>query len=105
MEEKKSSEAVKAIVTVNIHAARDLLHSGHIYLDVRMLEEFNIGHVENALNVPYYASVTPEGLSLLRDPNLVLHEFSGKGFKHVMNVAGGYSAWVDNGFDVEEGLA
>ncbi|RDX98192.1 Protein HIGH ARSENIC CONTENT 1, mitochondrial, partial [Mucuna pruriens] len=42
------------VVTIGVHAAKDLLNSsGHRYLDVRSVEEFNKSHVENALNVPY----------------------------------------------------
>jgi 3-mercaptopyruvate sulfurtransferase SseA len=33
----------------------------HQYLDVRMWEDFDKGHVAGARNVPYYLSVTPHG--------------------------------------------
>ncbi|XP_042458164.1 thiosulfate sulfurtransferase 18-like isoform X2 [Zingiber officinale] len=48
------------IVTVDGVEARNLVASGHHrYLDVRMEEDFfEKGHLEGALNVPYY-SVTP----------------------------------------------
>ncbi|XP_042458162.1 thiosulfate sulfurtransferase 18-like isoform X1 [Zingiber officinale] len=52
------------IVTVDGVEARNLVASGHHrYLDVRMEEDFfEKGHLEGALNVPYY-SVTPRGRS------------------------------------------
>ncbi|KAM4099239.1 hypothetical protein ACJW30_07G142200 [Castanea mollissima] len=40
-------------MTVDVHTAKDLLGSGHHYLDVRSVEEFNKSHIDNALNVPY----------------------------------------------------
>ncbi|KAF6175581.1 hypothetical protein GIB67_038085 [Kingdonia uniflora] len=50
------------VVTVDVHRAKDLLRSGHRYIDVRAVEDFNIGHVdvENPLNIPYLFN-TPQG--------------------------------------------
>ncbi|OVA19627.1 Rhodanese-like domain [Macleaya cordata] len=109
------------IVTVDVHAAKDLLHSsGFRYLDVRTNEEFNKSHVENAVNVPYMF-ITPEGkvknpefldqISSLcsKDDQLVVGCNSGgrslracadlleAGYVNIRNMGGGYSAWVDNG--------
>ncbi|KAK9287328.1 hypothetical protein L1049_015743 [Liquidambar formosana] len=109
------------VVTVDVHTAKDLLTSGHRYLDVRTIEEFNKSHVEDALNAPYMF-ITQEGR--VKNPeflaqvssiceekdHLVVGCNSGgrslracvdllnAGFKHVTNMEGGYSAWVDNCF-------
>ncbi|XP_064989215.1 protein HIGH ARSENIC CONTENT 1, mitochondrial-like isoform X1 [Musa acuminata AAA Group] len=48
------------IVTVDGHEARGLVASGNRYLDVRLEEDFEKGHAEGALNIPYYSSVTPQ---------------------------------------------
>ncbi|XP_068640612.1 thiosulfate sulfurtransferase 18-like isoform X2 [Aristolochia californica] len=112
------------VVSVDVHAAKDLLQSGHRYLDVRTVEEFNRGHVENSLNVPFML-FTPEGrvknpqfldqVSSLcsKDDNLVVGCQSGARsllasadllvaeFNNVRNVGGGYAAWVENGFTVQ----
>ncbi|CAL9780650.1 unnamed protein product, partial [Musa acuminata subsp. burmannicoides] len=48
------------IVTVDGHEALGLVASGNRYLDVRLEEDFEKGHVEGALNIPYYSSVTPQ---------------------------------------------
>ncbi|XP_049357693.1 thiosulfate sulfurtransferase 18-like isoform X2 [Solanum verrucosum] len=48
------------VVTVDVHAARQLIQSGHRYLDVRTEEEFKKGHVDNSLNIPYMFN-TPRG--------------------------------------------
>ncbi|KAG6748482.1 hypothetical protein POTOM_048405 [Populus tomentosa] len=91
------------VITVDVHAAKGLIASGHRYLDVRTAEEFNKSHVDNALNVPFMFKTdegrvkNPEFLSKVasicnKDDYLVV------GFEHVTNMEGGYSAWVDSGF-------
>ncbi|KAG6749884.1 hypothetical protein POTOM_046956 [Populus tomentosa] len=109
------------VVTVDVHAAKGLIASGHRYLDVRTAEEFNKSHVDNALNVPFMFKTdegrvkNPEFLSKVasicnKDDYLVVGCNSGgrslracvdlldAGFEHVTNMEGGYSAWVDSGF-------
>ncbi|KAF0887939.1 hypothetical protein E2562_005646 [Oryza meyeriana var. granulata] len=55
------SEAER-VRSVDAEEACALLSSGrHKYLDVRMWEDFEKGHVAGARNVPYYLSVTPSG--------------------------------------------
>eukprot|EP00257_Ricinus_communis_P021636 XP_015581169.1 thiosulfate sulfurtransferase 18 isoform X2 [Ricinus communis] len=56
----KSSGA--EVVTVDVKAAKGLLESDYVYLDVRTVEEFKKGHVhaEKILNIPYMFN-TPEG--------------------------------------------
>ncbi|XP_019261057.1 PREDICTED: thiosulfate sulfurtransferase 18-like isoform X3 [Nicotiana attenuata] len=56
------------VVTVDVHAARHFLRSGHRYLDVRTEEEFKKGHVENSLNIPYMFN-TPQGR--VKNPNFL----------------------------------
>ncbi|AES64041.1 putative Rhodanese-like domain-containing protein [Medicago truncatula] len=110
------------VVTLDVHAAKDLLHSsGYNYLDVRSVEEFNKSHVENAINVPYMFK-TEEGR--VKNPDFVNQvaaicksedhlivacnsggrsiracvDLHNSGFQHIVNMGGGYSAWVDAGF-------
>ncbi|XP_022985695.1 protein HIGH ARSENIC CONTENT 1, mitochondrial [Cucurbita maxima] len=118
MESEKRPEDV---VTVDVQVAKDLLQKGQLYLDVRTVEEYNKGHVENALNVPYMF-LTPEGrvknpdflaqvTSILKKEDHVVvacnsggrgHraciDLRNAGYEHVKNMGGGYSAWVDSGF-------
>ncbi|XP_057784266.1 thiosulfate sulfurtransferase 18 isoform X2 [Salvia miltiorrhiza] len=113
------------VITVDINAAKDLLTHGHRYLDVRTEEEFKKGHLENALNIPYMFS-TPEGrvknpkfleqvMAICgKEDNLVVGCQSGvrsvyatrdlldAEFKRVLNMGGGYIAWVGNGFAVKK---
>ncbi|XP_020084634.1 rhodanese-like domain-containing protein 19, mitochondrial isoform X1 [Ananas comosus] len=113
------------VETVDVGAAKSLVGSGHLYLDVRTIEEFNKGHPENALNVPYMF-FTPQGRETnpqfleqvssicSKDDFIVVGCQSGvrshhacvdllnAGFKNVKNMGGGYGAWVDNGFAVKK---
>ncbi len=38
--------------TTNPAGARELLEQGHVYVDVRTVEEFEQGHVPGAFNIP-----------------------------------------------------
>ncbi|OIT38740.1 PREDICTED: rhodanese-like domain-containing protein 19, mitochondrial isoform X4 [Nicotiana attenuata] len=113
------------VVTVDVHAARHFLRSGHRYLDVRTEEEFKKGHVENSLNIPYMFN-TPQGR--VKNPNFLEQVSAACGkeeklvvgcqsgvrslhattdlliaeFKHVSNMGGGYQAWVESGFAVNK---
>ncbi|RZC30315.1 Rhodanese-like domain-containing protein 17 isoform B [Glycine soja] len=50
------------VVAIDVHAAKRLIQTGSIYLDVRTVEEFKKGHVDavNVLNIPYMLN-TPKG--------------------------------------------
>ncbi|CAO2813768.1 unnamed protein product [Amaranthus hypochondriacus] len=115
---KSSSEEVK---NVDVYTAKGLFSTGYRYLDVRTKEEFQKGHVEGALNIPYMF-VTEEGrvknqdfiAQVLevskKDDKLVVAcnrggrglkatiDLKNEGYEHVANIEGGYSAWVDAGF-------
>ncbi|XP_021759777.1 thiosulfate sulfurtransferase 18 isoform X2 [Chenopodium quinoa] len=115
------------LVTVDVHAANDLIRSGHRYLDVRTPEEFNRGHVdvENCVNIPYFF-FNPAGrvkntkfleqVSAVcsKDDHIVVGCQSGvrsgyattdllkAGYKHVSNMEGGYASWVENELSVKK---
>ncbi|XP_078436953.1 thiosulfate sulfurtransferase 18-like [Wolffia australiana] len=110
---------VEEIVSVNADEAANLLHSGSRYLDVRMEEDFLKGHVEGALNIPYYSSVTaeekvknPEFLNKVsavfgHDDTFIVGCMTGNrsrlatadilhaGFLNVKNMKNGYKSWVE----------
>ncbi|KAK1261638.1 Thiosulfate sulfurtransferase 18 [Acorus gramineus] len=121
-----SSSSEADVVTVDVHATKDLIRSGHRYLDVRTVEEFNRGHPVKALNVPYMF-MTPEGR--VKNPEFIQQvssicsksdqiivgcqsgarslkasaELLNADFLNVKNMGGGYAEWVENGFDVNKG--
>ncbi|XP_031280111.1 protein HIGH ARSENIC CONTENT 1, mitochondrial-like [Pistacia vera] len=115
-----ATKKLQDVVSVDMHAAKGLLSSGHCYLDVRKTEEFNKDHIENALNVPYMYFTqegkfkNPEFLNQVtvlckKEDHLVVGCQSGArshracvdllnaGYEHVTEMGGAYSAWVDNG--------
>ncbi|XP_031474543.1 rhodanese-like domain-containing protein 17 [Nymphaea colorata] len=118
-----SAGSEQAVVTVDVQAAKDLLASGYRFLDVRTEKEFTNGHVENALNVPFWfftaegKEVNPrfvEQVSAVcsKDDKLVVAcqcgirsldasiELLKAGYKNVRNMEGGYGSWLGNGFNV-----
>ncbi|KAJ0974247.1 hypothetical protein J5N97_016212 [Dioscorea zingiberensis] len=123
--QKSTNSEYSTVVTVTVEEARELLSSGHVYLDVRTAEEFEKGHADNAVCVPYMF-FTPEGrvknVEFVRHVSMVckkqdhivvgcqsgvrsLHattDLLNAGYKNVKNMGGGYLAWVKNGFTVKK---
>ncbi|KAJ3682617.1 hypothetical protein LUZ60_015190 [Juncus effusus] len=113
MEEQRTTEAL----TVDAKEAHKIVGSGHRYLDVRLPEVYETGHVEGAINITFYSSVTPAGK--VKNPQFIeqVSALFGKdeqfivacntgvrsklatldlfnaGYKNVKNMAGGYVAW------------
>ncbi|XP_020218080.1 thiosulfate sulfurtransferase 18 [Cajanus cajan] len=118
------------VVTVDVHAAKSLIQTGSIYLDVRTVEEFLKGHVAaaNIVNVPYMLN-TPKGKvknpdflkevssACNKEDHLIVGCQSGvrslyattdllsHGFKNVNDMGGGYVDWIKNKFPVNIPLA
>ncbi|KAG6603904.1 Thiosulfate sulfurtransferase 18, partial [Cucurbita argyrosperma subsp. sororia] len=113
------------IVTVDVKTAKNLLHSGYAFLDVRTVEEFKEGHVatEKIVNIPYQFN-SPDGRvkndRFLEEVSAVFKkddyfivgcggggrslvaagELVNIGFKNVKDMGGGFQAWVANGLPV-----
>ncbi|XP_078448288.1 thiosulfate sulfurtransferase 16, chloroplastic-like [Wolffia australiana] len=113
------------VTTVDVSTASDLVSSGHRYLDVRTAEEFNKGHPEGAINIPY-VFFTPEGKR--KNPEFLdkAAEIFGKddpivvacaagarsilaagdlvsaGYKNAKNMEGGFTAWSVKGLPVKK---
>ncbi|MBT8297534.1 MAG: rhodanese-like domain-containing protein [Maribacter sp.] len=79
-----------------------------VLVDVRTPKEFNAGHLENALNIDWYNdSFTKEFEKIDKNKTIYLYCRSGKrsadatnyldslGYKKVVNLEGGYLAWVE----------
>ncbi|CAL9768982.1 unnamed protein product [Musa acuminata subsp. burmannicoides] len=105
--------------SVPVRVAHELLQAGHHYLDVRTVDEFNAGHATGAINIPYVLKV---GSGMTRNPNFLVEvssvfgkddeiiigcrsgkrslmaaaELTSAGFTGITDIAGGYSAWVQN---------
>ncbi|RDY14229.1 Thiosulfate sulfurtransferase 18, partial [Mucuna pruriens] len=117
------------VVTVDVLAAKGLIQTSHVYLDVRTVEEFQKGHVnaEKIINIPYMFN-TPEGRvknpeflkevssACKKEDHIIVGCQSGvrslyataellaEGFEDVSNMGGGYLDWVKNEFPVKAPL-
>ncbi|KAM0837344.1 hypothetical protein ACQ4PT_061721 [Festuca glaucescens] len=112
--------------SVPVRVAYELQLAGHRYLDVRTEGEFaGTGHPTGAVNVPYMYS-TGSGMSknshfveqvstiFRRDAEIIIGCQSGRrslmaaaelcsaGFTAVTDIAGGFSAWRENGLPVSQ---
>uniref|UniRef100_A0A1D1ZEL5 Thiosulfate sulfurtransferase 16, chloroplastic n=1 Tax=Anthurium amnicola TaxID=1678845 RepID=A0A1D1ZEL5_9ARAE len=117
-------QAIQVPKSVPVRVAHELLQAGHRYLDVRTPEEFSAGHAVGAVNVPYMLKVgsgmtknpkfLEEILSIYgKDDEMIVGCQSGKrslmaatdltsaGFTGITDIAGGYSAWIQNGLPSE----
>ncbi|KAK4753426.1 hypothetical protein SAY87_022224 [Trapa incisa] len=92
--------------SVPVNAVKNLLESGHRYVDVRTGDEFIAGHPKGAINIPY---MFKSGAGMDKNPKFA-EEVSSSfakddsflvGFRYVINVAGGYSAWLQHGLPTE----
>ncbi len=86
-----------------------------VLLDIRRPSEFNSGHIEGAINLDYYDEGFRDDLDMMDKGKTYLiycrtANRTGKtmpvmqdlGFGDVYNMAGGISAWKDEGFSVTE---
>ncbi|KAM3298271.1 hypothetical protein ACQJBY_039960 [Aegilops geniculata] len=120
----RADEAEVAVPpSVPVRVAYELQLAGHRYLDVRTEGEFAGGHPAGAVNVPYMYTTGSgmaknthflEQVSAIfgRDDEIIIGCQSGKrsltaaaelcsaGFTAVTDIAGGFSAWRENGLPV-----
>ena len=100
---------------VSIEQAAELIRSTEVIIDVREADEYNAGHVANAIHIPrglleFKLSGTPE--LERRDIRVLLYcKTSGRsalaaatmqamGYQNVVSMAGGLDAWVAGGGSV-----
>jgi rhodanese-related sulfurtransferase len=85
-----------------------------VVVDVRATEDYQKGHIPEAINIPTEEWNNPQGLS--RDKTNVVYcysqqchlaanacaQFAGKGYP-VMELEGGFAVWKEHDLDIEEG--
>ena len=84
-----------------------------IILDVRTADEFNSGHIAGAINIDYESAQFTTDVSLLDKSKQYLvycatgvrgaaatQIMVGLGFKNVQNIAGGITAWIQDGYPI-----
>ncbi|KAF7105068.1 hypothetical protein CFC21_105908 [Triticum aestivum] len=123
----KEADAEVAAVppSVPVRVAYELQLAGHRYLDVRTEGEFGGGHPAGAVNIPYMHS-TGSGMAknsgfleqvsaiFRREDEIIIGCQSGRrslmaaaelcsaGFSGVTDIAGGFSAWKENGLPINQ---
>ncbi|XP_058750574.1 thiosulfate sulfurtransferase 18-like [Vicia villosa] len=114
------------VVTIDVQAAKNLIQTNHVYLDVRTVGEFVKGHVDAAkiINIPYMVDTSKGRMknqdflkevssTFSKEDYVVVGCQSGvrslyatsdllaDGFKNVKDMGGGYMDWVRNKFRVK----
>jgi adenylyltransferase/sulfurtransferase len=106
------SEAKKQIREVSVHDVRDKLNpeNGFTLLDVREKDEWDQGHLNNAIFLPRgFLEVKADKVLTDREQPIVVYCAGGVrsalaakslqdlGYKNVVSMAGGFAAWKENG--------
>ena len=91
----------------------EIQDSDYILIDVRTQDEFDLGHIDSAINLDFYSDTFQnEILSLPKNEKIVLYcrtnNRSSKtatilkqnGFRNILVISGGITEWVKNGNDI-----
>ena len=91
----------------------EIQDSDYILIDVRTKDEFDLGHIDNAINLDFYSDTFQnEILSLPKNEKIVLYcrtnNRSSKtatilkqnGYRDILVISGGITEWVKNGNDI-----
>ena len=87
--------------------------SDYVLIDVRTPEEYDLGHIPNALNYDFYSETfQTKILTLSKNESVILYcrtknrsnktakILREKGFKEIFVIEGGITEWVKNGNDI-----
>ena len=91
----------------------EIQDSNYILIDVRTQDEFDLGHIDSAINLDFYSeSFQNDILSLPKNETIVLYcrtnNRSSKtatilqenGYRDILVIKGGITEWVKNGNDI-----
>ena len=91
----------------------EIQDSDYILVDVRTIEEYESGHIQDAVNFDFYSeSFQKEILSLDKSSSIILYcrtqnrstktanYLKENGYKEITVLAGGITTWVKNGNDL-----
>jgi len=86
-----------------------------VVIDVRTPQEYAAGHIRAAINIDYNSPAFKDGIGKLdKNKNYIVYcrtgarssaardIMEGLGFKHILNMSGGITAWIDQGLPVEK---
>ena len=91
----------------------EIQNTEHILVDVRTIEEYESGHIQDAVNFDFYAeSFQNEILSLDKSSSIILYcrtqnrstktanFLKENGYREITVIEGGITSWVKNGNDL-----
>ena len=91
----------------------EIQDTDYILVDVRTIEEYESGHIQDAINFDFYSkSFQKEILSLDKSSSIILYcrtqnrstktanYLKENGYKEITVIAGGITSWVKNGNDL-----
>ena len=115
--EDSSGFDVVGAIEIDAATARTLFHRGVVFIDVRSAGHFREGHIPGSVHLDLYTALSPENLGELVavDDEVVFYCFGEScyrsahacakaltwGFARVYYFAGGYPAWKEAGYPVE----
>ena len=102
---------------INLISATDLIEmkgSDFILIDVRTQDEYDLGHVTNAINIDFYSDRFQDSiLTFPKNENIILYcrtnnrstktanILKENGFENISVIKGGITEWVRNGNDID----
>ena len=104
----KKGASTDAIEILDLNAYKKAIAANDVQLvDVRTIEEYNAGHIENAINIDFFdqANFNENFADFNREKPMYLYCRSGNrsqraakklleiGFKKIYDLKGGYKAW------------
>ena len=105
-ENKSDSSGTKILCAEKAVCEKIITEEGAIVIDVRTPEEYNVEHLEHALNLNFYDSTFEAELAKLEKdkPTIVYCAVGGRsaeavkkmeemGFSYIVEIKGGYNAW------------
>ena len=91
----------------------EIQNTEHILVDVRTIEEYESGHIQDAVNFDFYSeSFQKEILSIEKSSSIILYcrtqnrsiktanYLKENGYNEISVIAGGITSWVKNGNDL-----
>jgi len=116
LSEKKIQEAKKYVRSVSVQEAKDLIQKGYVILDVAEYPEYAAGHIPGAIWAPrglidfqaptWFPDKNKSYLVYCRTGGrgvIVAYELKELGYNNVVNLEGGFNAWVKAGEPTEKG--
>ena len=102
---------------INLVSATDLVEvqgANFILIDVRTRDEYDLGHITNAINFDFYSETFQDSiLALPKNENIILYcrtnnrstktanILKENGFDNISVIKGGITEWVRNGNDID----